>query len=160
MKTRNYIRATAAIGTLLVANAASAFDDKTFPGTVCFPTGATGTWLSVSHGSVFNTSTNASQNVTCPLVRDGASIQFANAKVWVGTSTPVSCTLHGQSGSGSFFVLEDQTKSASKPTNSLNEFQAMVFGPFGTYDHYYADCTIPKAESGLFSHIASFYLEE
>jgi hypothetical protein len=118
-------------------------DDKTTPGTVCFP--IDGSTVSYSHGSVYNPN-NFPMTVECPLVRDATNVNNARISVYraglLPAGTAVECTLAAETVSGSFLTNDEKVKSVTS-SPSPNVFQLLEYNvPFGTFDYYYATCTI------------------
>jgi len=145
----------AAMG-LMSADAAENY--KAYPGGACVRT--SGSAYERYFGTVFNNSATSELNVFCPLVRDGGYILTARVNVFDrNTTIDVSCTLwHEQErGNNVFLVSSTVTSSGFADTYKSLKFSGPGF-PVGGY--YYVTCSIPRADNGQVSHIASLTVIE
>jgi hypothetical protein len=153
----------ALVALLFSATAATAGDNKVYPGSACLPMNQSQAY-SLAFLSFYNTSSTV-QWVYCPVIRDNLDSKklLANTTVTVydasaaGGNDDVRCTLYMVDVAGSTLVLS----AASSPTGAANTAQ-LTLGPLeaSVPSSYYIICRLPAAVGANQSRVISYHVDE
>lgn len=160
--THQTARLILAMAIVLMAGAAQAADFKTYPGAMCQP----GELTNASNieyrftGEVFNTSTEFSVLVVCPIVRDSVFTPPGDLRaVFVRFSKPndipATCTLFSRDQFGTSGFMD--TRFTSGVGNVVMGFPALSGVHIG---YYVLSCIVPHAQDDRPSGIVSYLVVE
>lgn len=161
MKMRySFVHLAALIGTFVGLSNAHAAYPTAYPGVTCHNNGGGSyvTW----YGTVYNGSGSGELNVICPAIKQHTNVASATLQLYDRNSTVnVSCTLVNEyvTSSGAYNWSNTQTSSGYGSAYMNLTFSGLGSSGGGT-DHYYFNCTVPRAENGNVSHIVGYTINE
>jgi len=156
MRPNHLLKLTAAAAVVSATTGAFATDTKDYPGVTCVQ--LDGSVAANLYGAVYNSFPSTSQDFMCPLVRDATNINSGYFKVIDhGAYTRVSCTINAESAYGGTFS-GDWYYNLTGGTS--DNWQTIPFFSVDAYDYYYAICTLPAENFGVYSYLDNIHVVE
>lgn len=143
---------------VLVAPAAEAFVDNTYPGIQCVHHSG---GVPTAHYGMLENRTNQTSVVNCPVpLSEGAEIDDVSVLVWnVNTGTPVTCILRVTELAVTF-PNGYQVTSETQDSVLLNDWNPLHFNPITVNPQYtthaFIRCELPPGNAGSYSKIGSY----